>query len=177
MAKETLQDILAKALSRAELPMEVAQMPEADIIDGMYILQIHIVYAKCLTRFKQIGLTHRTLSIVLCDVVHMHTVIMHRTRMVHHLILSNACLDMWYARVLYSLLESCCATYASNCCTAVVLRKTFPNRAWSMGESPGDAIFKIGGCGYQQQQWLKDTGYWPPCGKALLVQHIKNLKG
>lgn len=35
----------------------------------------------------------------------MHTVFMHRTRMVHHLILSNACLDMWYARVLYNLLE------------------------------------------------------------------------
>ena len=35
MAKETLQDILAKALSGVELPMEVAQMPEAEIIDGM----------------------------------------------------------------------------------------------------------------------------------------------
>lgn len=44
MAKETLQDILAKALSGEELPTEVAQMPEADIIDGMYILQIHTTW-------------------------------------------------------------------------------------------------------------------------------------
>ena len=37
MTKEALQDILAKALSGVELPMELAQMPEAEIIDGMWI--------------------------------------------------------------------------------------------------------------------------------------------
>lgn len=35
MTKEALQDILAKALSGVELPMELAQMPEAEIIDDV----------------------------------------------------------------------------------------------------------------------------------------------
>ncbi|DBB11257.1 TPA: hypothetical protein ACH3X3_006697 [Trebouxia sp. C0006] len=59
----------------------------------------------------------------------------------------------------------------------VALRRTFPDRMWSAQESPTNAIFKVGGGSYKQQQWLKETELWPPCGRQLSIQYISELKG
>ncbi|KAL0030190.1 hypothetical protein WJX77_002007 [Trebouxia sp. C0004] len=61
----------------------------------------------------------------------------------------------------------------------VALRRAFPDRMWSAQESPSDAIFKVGGGSYKQQQWLKDNELcsWPPCGRQLSIQYISELKG
>jgi len=48
---------------------------------------------------------------------------------------------------------------------------------WSAQELASDAIFKVGGGSYKQQQWLKDNELWPPCGRQLSIQYISELKG